>query len=59
MRIYSFDKLPDIKNVDMDGDVRGKDMPGFWVFLKDALKNNFLHVRLPISSICWHLWPLF
>lgn len=29
MRIYSFDKLPDIKNVDMDGDIRGKDMPGF------------------------------
>lgn len=53
MRIYSFDELPDIKNVDMDGDIRGKDMPGFWVFLKDALKNNFF--TRPITNILYLL----
>ena len=53
MRIYSFDKLPDIKNVDIDGDVRGNDMPGFWAFLKDALKNNFF--TRPIANILYLL----
>ena len=53
MRIYTFDKLPDIRNVDIDGDIRGKDMPGLWSFLRDALKNNFF--TRPIANILYLL----
>ena len=53
MRIYTFDKLPDIRNVDINGDIRGKDMPGLWSFLRDALKNNFF--TRPIANILYLL----
>ena len=60
MKKYSFDKLPDIKDVQVEDDIRSK-MPGsLGAFLKDALWDNlfvysftnFAYLFIIVVGVC-------